>query len=87
MLSLASCCLLCLESEESVLHCSKIRVLWDFLFSLFGVSWILSASVKDSLLGWKGTFIAKEKGKVWNASPSCIFWTLTKTRNGIIFRK
>ena len=64
-LSLASCCPLCLASEESVdhllLHCSKTRVLWNLIFSLFGVSWILSATVKDSLLGWKGTFLAKEK--------------------------
>ena len=64
-LSLASCCPLCLESEESVdhllLHCSKTRVLWDLLFSLFGVSWILAATVKDFLLRWKGTFLPKEK--------------------------
>ena len=90
-LSLASCCPLCLESEKSVdhllLHCSKTRVLWDLLFSLFGVSWILAAIVKDFLLGWKGIFLPKEKRGVWNAGPLCILWTVWKTRNGIVFRE
>ena len=69
-----------------LLHCSKIRVLWDLLFSLFGVSWILAAIVKDFLLGWKGTFLPKEKRGVWNTSPLGIFWTIWKTINGIAFR-
>ena len=71
---------------DHLLHCSKTRVLWNLLFSLFGVSWILFATVKDSLLGCKGTFLAKEKRRVWNAGPLCIFWTVWKTRNGIVFR-
>ena len=69
-----------------LLHCSKTRVLWDFLFSLFGVSWILATTVKDFLLGWKGTFLPKEKQGVWNASPLCIFWTVWNTKNDIVFR-
>ena len=40
----------------------------------------------DSLSGWKGTFLAKEKRRVWNEGPLCIFWTVWKTRNGIVFR-
>ena len=71
---------------DHLLHCSKTRVLWNLLFSLFGVSWILFATVKDSLLGCKGTFLAKEKRRVWNAGPLCIFWTVWKTRNDIVFR-
>ena len=67
-----------------LLHCSKTRMLWDLFFSLFGVSWILSSSVKDSLLGWKGSFLAKEK--VWTTGPLCIFWTICKTRNVNVFR-
>ena len=89
-LSLASCCPLCLESGELVdhllLHCSKTRVLWDLLFSLFEVPWILAAIVKDFLLEWKGNFLPKEKRGVWNAGPFCIFWIVWKTRNDIVFR-
>ena len=56
-----------------LLGCSKTRVLWDLLFSLFRVSWILSTTVKDSLLGWMCSFLVKEKRRVWNAGPLCIF--------------
>ena len=64
-MTLASRCTLCQESEETVdhllLHCPKIRVLWDLLFSLFGVSWVLSTFVKESLFGWNGSYLSKDK--------------------------
>ena len=53
--SLANRCPLCQRSEETVDHLlhhyTMTRVLWDLFFSLFGVSWVLPASVRDSLLG------------------------------------
>ena len=71
VISLVNRCFLCQEAEELVdhllLHCSKTRVLWELLFSLFGVNWIISGSVRDMLLGWKGTFVGKRKKKVWQA--------------------
>ena len=75
--SLTNRCPPCQRSEETMdhllLHCTMTRVLWDLLFSLFGVSWVLLASVRDSLLGWKGSFLAKDRRKVWKAGPLCIF--------------
>ena len=87
--SIANCCPLCQKSEETVdhllLHCTMTRVLWDLLFSLFGVSWVLLASVRDSLLGWKGPLLAKDRRKVWKAGRLCIFWLVWKARNSIVF--
>ena len=61
--SLANRCFLCLFEVETVdhllLHCVKTRALWNLLFSLFGVAWILSCSVKETLLGWHGAFVGK----------------------------
>ena len=37
-------------------------------------------------MGLKGSFLAKEKRRVWNSGPLCIFWTIWKTRNDIVFR-
>ena len=86
--SLANRCPLCQKSEETVdhllIHCTMTRVLWDLLFSLFGVSWVLPASVRDSLLGWEGSLLAKDRRKVWKASPLCIFTSVWKARNGIV---
>ncbi|RVX13277.1 Histone-lysine N-methyltransferase ASHH1 [Vitis vinifera] len=71
-------CFLCLSEVETVdhllLHCVKTRVLWNLLFSLFGVAWILSYSVKETLLGWHGAFLGKARKKAWQMVPLCIFW-------------
>ena len=52
--SLANRCFLCLSEVETVdhllLHCVKTQVLWNLLLSLFGVSWTLSCTVKETLL-------------------------------------
>ena len=61
-------CFLCLEEEETIdhifIHCVKTRVLWNLLFSLLGVLWILPSLVRDTLLGWHGSFVGKRRKKV-----------------------
>ncbi|RVW51258.1 hypothetical protein CK203_075425 [Vitis vinifera] len=64
--------------------CSKARGLWELLFALFGVTWVLPSSVRDTLSGWSG-FKGKKRRKVWNAAPLCIFWAVWKERNRIAF--
>ena len=47
-------CFLCGKGEEStdhlLIHCDLTRDLWHFIFSLFGVHWVLPSSVKGVLL-------------------------------------
>ena len=57
------------------------------LFSLFGVPWVLPATVKEMLLGWNGTFVGKKRKGIWKASPLCLFWTVWKTRNKVAFEE
>ena len=87
--SLENKCFLCLSEVETVdhllLHCVKTRVLWNLLFSLFGVAWILSYSVKETLLGWHGAFLGKARKKAWQMVPLCIFWSVWKERNLLAF--
>ena len=75
--------------EESIdhilLHCAKTRTLWALFFTLFGVQWVLSASIKMTLLGRDGSFVGKKRREVWRADPLCIFWTVWKVRNRIAF--
>ena len=65
----------------------KARTLWVLLFSLFGVQWVLPATVKEMFLRWNGTFVGKKRKGVWKASPLCLFWTLWKTRNKVAFEE
>ena len=82
-------CFLCLSKVEMIdhllLHSAKTQVLWNHLFSLFGVSWILSCSIKETLLGWHGSFVGKARKKASQVPPLCIFWTMWKERNLIAF--
>ncbi|RVW62551.1 putative ribonuclease H protein [Vitis vinifera] len=88
--ALANRCFLCLENEETIehllLHCSRTRVLWDLLFTILGVSWVLPCSVKETLLSWHGSFVGKKRKKMWRAAPLHIFWTVWKARNCLAFK-
>ena len=54
--SLENKCFLCHIEEETInyilLHCVKARVLWQLLFALFGMSWVLSLMVRETLLSF-----------------------------------
>ena len=86
---LANRCSLCCAEEETInhilVHCSKAKVLWDLVFSLFGVNWVLPFTVRDTLLGWYASFKDKKHRKVWRTIPLCLFWTVWKERNMIVF--
>ncbi|RVX07165.1 hypothetical protein CK203_053510 [Vitis vinifera] len=89
--ALVNRCYVCQRHEESIdhilLHCDKARTLWVLLFSMFGVQWVLLATVKEMLSGWNGTFVGKKRKGVWKASPLCLFWTVWKTRNKVAFEE
>ncbi|KAL6314646.1 hypothetical protein AAG906_026990 [Vitis piasezkii] len=87
--AIANRCFLCCAEEESInhiiIHCSKARVLWELVFVLFGVTWVLPYSARDTLLGWHGSFVGKKHRKAWRATPLCLFWSVWKERNRIAF--
>ena len=51
--NLGNRCFLCCVEEETInhilIHCSKARVLWELVFTLFGVTLVLSLSARDTL--------------------------------------
>ena len=51
--------------EESVdhllVHCTKTGILWQLVFSLFGIKWVMPDSVKEVLLSWQGNFVGKKE--------------------------
>ena len=36
-------------------------------------------------MGWSASFVDKKRGKAWRAAPLCLFWTVWKERNVIVF--
>ena len=61
-------CSLYYVHEESIdhilLHCGKARLLWELLFSLFRLYWVIHSTVKGTLLGWHGSIIGRKRKRV-----------------------
>ena len=60
--------------------------LWELLFTLVGVSWVLPSSVRETLFNWHGSFVGKKRKEVWRAASLHLFWTVWKTRNRLAFK-
>ena len=86
---MANRCYLCLSKEESIdhilLHCELARSLWNLLFSLLEMLWVLPYSIREMLLGWLGSCVGKKRKKVWLSAPLCLFWIVWKERNNSAF--
>ena len=65
--------------------CCSMWLIFELLFSLFGVVWVFSGTVKETLLGWHGAFVGKIRKKAWQMTPLCIFWSVWKERNLLAF--
>ena len=46
----------------------------------FGIRWVISELVRETLPRWHGSFADRRRIKAWRAAP-CIFWTIWKERN------
>lgn len=83
--TLVNKCFLCKGKEEFcdhiLLHFSKANMLWQLVFSLSWVVWVLHTCVHATLLGWHNYSIGKKRRKAWNVAPLCLFWTICKERN------
>ena len=86
---MANRCYLCKKEQGStdhlLIHCDLTRDLWNFVFSLFGVFWVLPFTMKEVLLSWHDPFVGRSKKKVCYAAPLCLFWTVWREWNRRVF--
>ena len=51
-------CCLCKKSGETIdhlfLHYEVASALWDYIFSVFGLEWVMSSRVVDLFACWRG---------------------------------
>ena len=84
-LILVDWCCLCRESGESpdhiLLHCKVALELWDLVFVLFGVQWVMPRTVLDLLSSWQGPSGSRRTTMVWRVVPHCVFWCVWRERN------
>lgn len=79
-------CSLCKASPEtcrcSLLWCPITYGLWNDIFSLMGIQWVIAGSVKAELLAWESI---AAKNKHYRLIPLTIFWVVWKERDNRIF--
>ena len=60
-------------------------MLWNLFLSIFGTSWVFPKSVLHTLLAWQGADVGKKRKRIWLAAPLCLFWTLWRAKNRMVF--
>jgi hypothetical protein len=80
-------CCLCKEDGETIdhlfLHCKVARELWNSVFNLFGVVWVMPRKVVELLWCWQGS-LGRHR-EIWKATPHCLMWCLWRERNARTF--
>ena len=86
---LVNWCCMCKVAEESVehllLHCTYARELWDMIFVLFGVHWVMPRSVMALFDCWQGSLGHHQNSVIWRAVLHCVLWCLWRERNARTF--
>ena len=80
---------MCKCNSESVnnlfLHCPVASELWDMVFGLFGVNWVMPLSVVGLFACWQGHFGRLRNGVIWKVVPPCLMWCIWKEMNNRCF--
>ena len=80
---------MCKCNSETVdhlfLHCSIAMELWDMVFGLFGISWVMPMVVVELLAYWQGRFGRHRNGYIWIIVPHCLMWFIWDERNSRCF--
>ena len=77
---LANRCCMWKEEKESVDHlllqCEVASDLWGTLCGIFGVSWVILASVLQLLMSWEERLQLRRVKKAWKMAPLCLLWSI-----------
>ncbi len=80
---------MCKEDGETVdhllLHCDSAKELWDMVFVLFGLHWVMPRRVIELFACWQGNFGRHQHINIWRAIPHCLMWCVWKERNARTF--
>ena len=75
-------CVNVMKRRFTIFSCTSL------LLGLYGISFSLfPQSIKEALINWRRLFKGKDKRKTWRSVPLCIFWTIWKERNHVVFRE
>ena len=80
---------MCKADGESVDHlllrCSYAKELWDLVFAIFGVHWVMPRRVIDLFMCWRRRLGSQQCSVIWKAVPHCLMWCIWKERSARTF--
>ena len=80
---------MCKCNSETVdhlfLHCPILLELWDMVFGLFGICWVMPMAVVELFAFWQCQFGRHHDGDIWMVVPHCLMWCIWKERNSRCF--
>ena len=80
---------MCKCNSESVdhlfLHCPVASELWDMVFGLFEVCWVMPMFVVGVFACWQGRSSRHHNGDIWKVVPLCLIGCIWKERNSKCF--
>jgi hypothetical protein len=86
---MVSWCYLCKINGETtnhvLLHCPYAKEVWDMVFGMFGVHWVMPRKTIDLLAYWQGSFGQHQHFEIWKCIPHCLMWCLWRERNSRSF--
>ena len=86
---LATWCCMCKADGESIdhllLHFPYAKELWDMIFALFGIHWVMPKHVIEVFCCWQGSMGRHKNMVIWKAIPHCLMWCIWRERNARIF--
>ena len=75
----------CETVDHLFLHCPVALELWDMVFGLFGVYWVMPMFVVGLFACWQGQFAHHRNGDIWMVVPHCLMCCIWKERNSRCF--
>jgi hypothetical protein len=82
-------CCMCKKNGESMdrllLHCEVAHDLWSYIFSLFGIEWVMPRTVLELLTSWDALVGDGRAKEAWRLAPLCLLWCIWRERNARLF--
>ena len=63
------------------LECTLAQHLWDSVFNLFGIHWVMPRTVCDLLMCWPGVLGKNMHAVIWRTIPHCLLWCVWREQN------
>ena len=80
---------MCKKNGESVdhllIHCEVATRLWHYIFTLFGIEWVMPQRVLDLLACWNQMGGRDISRVIWRMVPLCVIWCIWRERNARTF--